>query len=53
VSDAARRWFAREGYSAEFGARNISRLIQEKIKDFGSSLKRVDSRRKEEFSITL
>jgi ATP-dependent Clp protease ATP-binding subunit ClpA len=34
VSDAARRWFAREGYSAEFGARNISRLIQEKIKDF-------------------
>lgn len=34
VSDAAREWFAREGYSAEFGARNISRLIQEKIKDF-------------------
>jgi ATP-dependent Clp protease ATP-binding subunit ClpA len=34
VSDAARQWFADNGYSAEFGARNISRLIQEKVKDF-------------------
>jgi len=34
ISDAARGWFAEEGYSAEFGARNIARLIQEKIKDY-------------------
>ena len=34
VSDAARQWFADNGYSAEFGARNISRLIQERVKDF-------------------
>ncbi len=34
VSKEARLWFARNGYSAEFGARNISRLIQEKIKDY-------------------
>src|SRR6056297_2788840 len=34
VTDAARQWFADNGYSAEFGARNISRLIQEKIKDY-------------------
>ena len=34
VSDAARQWFADNGYSAEFGARNISRLIQEKVKDY-------------------
>ncbi|HDQ14210.1 MAG TPA: AAA family ATPase, partial [Sediminispirochaeta sp.] len=34
VTPAARSWFAEEGYSAEFGARNVARLIQEKIKDF-------------------
>jgi ATP-dependent Clp protease ATP-binding subunit ClpA len=34
VTENARRWFAQNGYSAEFGARNISRLIQEKIKDY-------------------
>ncbi|MFO7850728.1 MAG: AAA family ATPase [Spirochaetia bacterium] len=34
VTKRARLWFARNGYSAEFGARNISRLIQEKIKDY-------------------
>ncbi|MCF7913730.1 MAG: AAA family ATPase [Spirochaetaceae bacterium] len=34
VTDAARQWFADNGYSAEFGARNIARLIQEKIKDY-------------------
>lgn len=34
VSDAARQWFADNGYSAEFGARNISRLLQEKLKDY-------------------
>jgi len=34
VTDEARRWFALNGYSAEFGARNISRLVQEKIKDY-------------------
>lgn len=34
VSDAARQWFADNGYSSEFGARNIARLIQEKIKDY-------------------
>ncbi len=27
-------WLAEHGYSPEFGARNIKRLIQEKIKDF-------------------
>jgi len=34
VTDAARHWFAEKGYSPEFGARNISRLIQEHIKDY-------------------
>ncbi len=34
VTEAARLWFAQNGYSAEFGARNISRLIQEHIKDY-------------------
>jgi ATP-dependent Clp protease ATP-binding subunit ClpA len=34
VSDACRLHLAREGYSPEFGARNIARLIQVKIKDF-------------------
>lgn len=27
-------WLSENGYSAEFGARNIKRLIQEKIKDY-------------------
>jgi len=32
VSDECVNWLAREGYSPEFGARNIARLIEEKIK---------------------
>lgn len=34
VTDNARRWLAEKGYSHDFGARNISRLIQDKIKSF-------------------
>jgi ATP-dependent Clp protease ATP-binding subunit ClpA len=34
VSDASRRYLAEKGYSPEFGARNIARLVQQKIKDF-------------------
>jgi ATP-dependent Clp protease ATP-binding subunit ClpA len=34
ISDEARNWIADHGYSNEFGARNISRLVQDKIKDF-------------------
>ena len=34
VSDACRRHLAETGYSPEFGARNIARLVQQKIKDF-------------------
>ncbi|MBN2050973.1 MAG: ATP-dependent Clp protease ATP-binding subunit ClpA [Spirochaetales bacterium] len=34
VSDALKRWVARKGYSREFGARNISRVIQDTVKPF-------------------
>ncbi len=34
VTPAAREWFAALGYSAEFGARNISRVIQDHVKDY-------------------
>jgi hypothetical protein len=34
VADDCRRWLARTGYSTEFGARNIARLVQEKVKNF-------------------
>ena len=34
VSDAAVRWIAEKGHSPEFGARNIARLVEEKIKGF-------------------
>jgi ATP-dependent Clp protease ATP-binding subunit ClpA len=34
VTPSAREWFAALGFSAEFGARNISRLIQDKLKDY-------------------
>ncbi|MDD5711271.1 MAG: ATP-dependent Clp protease ATP-binding subunit ClpA [Smithellaceae bacterium] len=34
VSDECYRWLAEKGYSPEFGARQIARLIQEKIKSF-------------------
>ncbi len=34
VSDAAREWIAREGYSPDFGARNIARLVQDEIKHY-------------------
>jgi ATP-dependent Clp protease ATP-binding subunit ClpA len=33
VSDSCRRYLAHEGYSVEFGARNVARLVQEKIKN--------------------
>ncbi len=32
VSDEAHAWLARKGFSPEFGAREIARLIQEKVK---------------------
>jgi ATP-dependent Clp protease ATP-binding subunit ClpA len=34
VTDAAVTWIAEKGYSPEFGARNIARLIEDKIKGF-------------------
>ncbi|NQT57540.1 MAG: ATP-dependent Clp protease ATP-binding subunit ClpA [Bacteroidetes bacterium] len=34
VSNQAVEWFAVKGYSDEFGARNISRLVQDRLKDF-------------------
>lgn len=34
ATDACRSWIAEHGYSQEFGARNIARLIQEKIKNW-------------------
>jgi len=34
VSDAAIAWIARRGYSSEFGARNVARVIEDKIRDF-------------------
>lgn len=34
VTEAALEWFAKEGFSDEFGARNISRLVQDRLKDY-------------------
>ncbi len=34
VTDACCEWLARRGYSPEFGAREIARLIQDKVKRF-------------------
>ena len=34
VSDECIKWLAEKGYSREYGARNISRLVDEKIKTF-------------------
>lgn len=34
MSQQAVEWFAVKGYSDEFGARNISRLVQDRMKDF-------------------
>ncbi|NBF39870.1 MAG: ATP-dependent Clp protease ATP-binding subunit ClpA [Spirochaetes bacterium] len=34
VSPAALKWLAEHGYSEEFGARNISRLVEDKVKAF-------------------
>ena len=34
VTPAMRQWLAEEGYSSEFGARNVSRLIQDKVKSY-------------------
>jgi ATP-dependent Clp protease ATP-binding subunit ClpA len=34
VTDDVRQWFAYSGFSSEFGARNISRLVQDRLKDY-------------------
>jgi ATP-dependent Clp protease ATP-binding subunit ClpA len=34
VTDRCRRWIAETGYSTQFGARNVSRLVQDKIKTY-------------------
>jgi len=34
VSDAAINWIATRGYSSEFGARNVARVVEDKIKGF-------------------
>ena len=34
VTEACRNYLAQEGFSADFGARNIGRIVQEKIKNF-------------------
>jgi len=34
VTDEARKLIAREGYSPEFGARNIARMVQDQIKHY-------------------
>ncbi|MFO8063478.1 MAG: ATP-dependent Clp protease ATP-binding subunit ClpA [Spirochaetota bacterium] len=34
VTPAALQWLAEQGYSEEFGARNISRLVEEKVKSY-------------------
>jgi ATP-dependent Clp protease ATP-binding subunit ClpA len=34
VTSRAIEWFAVKGYSDEFGARNVSRMVQDKMKDF-------------------
>jgi len=34
VTPACREWLARKGYSTEFGAREIARLVSAKLKDF-------------------
>jgi len=34
VTPACMEWLARRGYSQEFGAREIARLVSSKIKDF-------------------
>ena len=34
VSDAAITWIAKKGYSTEFGARNVARVVEDKIKGF-------------------
>ncbi len=33
VTEQARRWYAENGFSKEFGARNIARVVQETLKD--------------------
>ena len=34
ISDLCLKWLGQKGYSKEFGAREISRVVQEKIKNF-------------------
>ncbi len=34
VTERCKKWIAKEGYSREFGARQIGRVIQEKLKSF-------------------
>lgn len=33
LTDAARTWMAEKGYSPQFGARSIGRLVQAEVKD--------------------
>jgi len=34
LSDTCRSWIAEKGYSYEFGARNIARMVEDKIKNY-------------------
>jgi ATP-dependent Clp protease ATP-binding subunit ClpA len=34
VTSVCRRWIAEHGYSYEFGARNIARMVEDKIKNY-------------------
>jgi ATP-dependent Clp protease ATP-binding subunit ClpA len=34
ITPACRKWIAEHGYSYEFGARNITRMVEDKIKNF-------------------
>jgi len=34
ISDTAITWIAKKGYSSEFGARNVARVVEDKIKAF-------------------
>ena len=34
VTDNCRKWMAKEGFSDEFGARNVARLVQDKVKSY-------------------
>lgn len=34
LTQKCKKWLTKKGYSSEFGARNIARIIQENIKNF-------------------